>query len=51
MVDHLNMSELSQNDPAAFAMARRSGLGASGSSIYLGVNKWKTVKDLIAIGV
>lgn len=46
-VAHEDMASLSTQDQAAFAMVRRSGLGASDSSIYLGVNKWKTVDDLI----
>jgi predicted phage-related endonuclease len=46
-VDIEDMASLSAEDPAAFAMARRSGLGASDSSIYLGVNLYKTVDQLI----
>lgn len=46
-VDIEDMASLSTEDPAAFAMARRSGLGASDSSIYLGVNLYKDVDQLI----
>ena len=45
---HPNMAELSKTDNAQFAILRRNGLGASDSAIYLGVNKWKTVDELIA---
>ena len=44
---HPNMAELSQTDQAMFAMTRRSGLGASDAAVYMGVNKWTTVEDLI----
>lgn len=46
-VDIDDMARLSTEDQAAFAMARRSGLGASDSSIYLGVNLYKNVEQLI----
>lgn len=46
-VDIEDMARLSTEDQAAFAMARRSGLGASDSSIYLGVNLYKNVDQLI----
>lgn len=46
-IDIEDMARLSTEDPAAFAMARRSGLGASDSSIYLGVNLYKNVDQLI----
>lgn len=46
-VDIEDMARISAEDPAAFAMARRSGLGASDSSIYLGVNLYKDVDQLI----
>lgn len=42
-----DMAELSRMNQEAFAMTRRSGLGASDSSIYLGVNLYKKVEDLI----
>ena len=45
---HPSMSELSKTDQAMFAMVRRSGLGASDASVYMGVNQWTTVEDLIA---
>lgn len=44
---HPDMAQLSSSDNAAFAMVRRSGLGASDASIYLGVNMWVTVDELI----
>ena len=44
---HPNMSLLNITDQAAFAMVRRSGLGASDSSVILGVNQWTTLQDLI----
>ena len=44
---HPNMSLLNETDQAAFAMTRRSGLGASDSSVILGVNKWTTIAELI----
>jgi hypothetical protein len=47
-VVHNNMAELSRTDQAMFAMVRRSGLGASDASVYMGVNQWTTVEDLIA---
>lgn len=46
-IDIEDMARISAEDPAAFAMARRSGLGASDSSIYLGVNLYKDVDQLI----
>lgn len=47
LVDIEDMATLSVTDQAAFAMARRSGLGASDSSIYLGVNLYKTIDQLV----
>jgi predicted phage-related endonuclease len=44
---HQNMAELSQSDQAMFAMLRRSGLGASNAAVYMGVNKWTKLEDLI----
>ena len=46
-IDIEDMARISTEDPTAFAMARRSGLGASDSSIYLGVNLYKDVDQLI----
>jgi hypothetical protein len=46
-VVHPNMAQLSDEDNAAFAMVRRSGLGASDSSVYLGVNQWTSIDQLI----
>lgn len=46
-VDVPDMSKFNEENQEEFAMIRRSGLGASDSSIILGVNKWKTVEDLI----
>lgn len=42
-----NMSWLSKNDQETFAMVRRTGLGASDASVYLGVNLFKTLEELI----
>ena len=42
------MAELSKTNQAMFAMTRRSGLGASDAAVYMGVNQWTTVADLIA---
>lgn len=42
------MAELSKTDQASFAMVRRSGLGASDAAVYMGVNQWTTLEDLIA---
>lgn len=42
-----NMSKLIEEDRAQFAMLRRNGLGASDASVYLGVNQWTTVEELI----
>ena len=47
-VVHPSMSELNKTDQAMFAMVRRSGLGASDASVYMGVNQWTTLEDLIA---
>ena len=44
---HPNMAELSRTDNTMFAMVRRSGLGASDASVYMGVNQWISVEDLI----
>lgn len=41
------MAALSKTDQAAFAMVRRSGLGASDAAVYMGVNQWTSVDDLI----
>ena len=38
---------LAEEEPEAFALIRRQGLGASDSSIILGVNNWTTVEQLI----
>ena len=46
-VVHPNMADLIDTNPTLFAMTRRSGLGASDASVYLGVNKWNTVQQLI----
>lgn len=46
-IAHPNMAELSKTDNAMFAMVRRSGLGASDASVYMGVNQWISVEDLI----
>jgi predicted phage-related endonuclease len=46
-VVHDDMALLSKVDQAAFAMVRRSGLGASDSSVVLGVNQWTSLEDLI----
>ena len=43
-----NMAALSKSDPRLFAIARRQGLGASDASVYLGVNLFTTVDELIA---
>lgn len=43
-----NMSELSRTNQKLFAIARRQGLGASDASVYLGVNLFTTVDELIA---
>lgn len=42
-----NAAELAAHDKEAFAKIRRAGLGASDSSIVLGVNKWTTDDQLI----
>ncbi len=47
VIDIMGMAELSRNNKEAFAIARKNGLGASDSSVILGVNKWKTVDELI----
>ena len=39
---------LSETDQHAFAMLRRAGLGASDSSIILGVNLYTSLDELIA---
>lgn len=44
---HPNMAALSQTDKKQFALLRRCGLGASDSSVYMGVNIWTTVDMLI----
>ena len=44
-----NASYLAEHDNAAFALARKMGLGASDASVFLGLmSKWKTRQDLIA---
>ena len=42
-----NAAELAAHDKEAFAKIRRAGLGASDSSIVLGVNHWTTDEQLI----
>lgn len=42
-----NASKLADENPEEFALIRRQGLGASDSSIILGVNNWTTVEQLI----
>lgn len=42
-----NAARLAEEDKEAFALIRRQGLGASDSSIILGVNNWTTVEQLI----
>ena len=42
-----NASELAETDQHAFAMLRRVGLGASDSSIILGVNLYTKLDELI----
>ena len=42
-----NAYELAVNDKEGFVKIRRNGFGASDSAIYLGVNKWTTVDQLI----
>ena len=42
-----NAYELAINDKEGFIKIRRNGFGASDSAIYLGVNKWTTVDQLI----
>ena len=42
-----NAYELAINDKEGFIKIRRNGFGASDSAIYLGVNKWTTVEQLI----
>ena len=40
-------AQLAEEDKEAFALIRRQGLGASDSSIILGVNNWTTIDQLI----
>lgn len=47
-IDIEDMAKLAVEDNEAYAMNRKKGLGASDSSIVLGVNKWTKVNDLIA---
>lgn len=47
LVDCEDASELSKNDKEAFTLLRKNGLGASDSSVFLGVNKWRDVQSLI----
>jgi hypothetical protein len=42
-----NMAYLSKHDQTSFAMVRRSGLGASDAAVYLGVNPFTTVDQLV----
>lgn len=42
-----NAAELAEDNNTAFAMARRMGLGASDSSVILGVNPFNKLDDLI----
>ena len=42
-----NASELAETDQHAFAMLRRVGLGASDSSVILGVNLYTKLDELI----
>ena len=42
-----NAADLAANDKEAFTKIRRAGLGASDSSIILGVNKWTTLEELV----
>ena len=42
-----NAAQLAEEDKEAFALIRRQGLGASDSSIILGVNNWTTIEQLI----
>lgn len=42
-----NAAELAAHDKEAFAKIRRAGLGASDSSIILGVNHWTTPEQLM----
>lgn len=39
---------LAKNDPNAFSMLRRNGFGASDNSVFLGLNKWTKIEELIA---
>ena len=47
IVDIEDMSRLAVEDNEAYALNRRKGLGASDSSIILGINKWSKLEDLI----
>ena len=47
LIVHQNMADLSRSDPAAFALLRRNGFGASDSSILLGVNPYNKLDELI----
>lgn len=47
-MDCEDASELSRTDKEAFTLLRKNGLGASDSSVFLGVNKWRDVQSLIA---
>ena len=42
-----NAADLAAHDKEAFTKIRKQGLGASDSSVVLGVNQWKTVEELI----
>jgi predicted phage-related endonuclease len=42
------MAQLFDEDPVAFAMVRRSGLGASDSAAVSGISPFTTVEDLVA---
>lgn len=43
-----NASYLSETDNTAFNAARKNGLGASDASVFLGLMKWKSKRELIA---
>lgn len=46
-VVHPNMSYLFETDQAAYSLIRRTGLGASDASVYMGVNLYTKLEDLI----
>lgn len=45
-IDLENVSEIAEKDPVKFTLLRRTGLGASESSVILGVNPFKTLEEL-----